>query len=401
MSALIKISISFIIIVFLLTRKVKLGYCLLLGSLLLGILFQIQIDRYLEFTVLAFKDPANQKLILTLFFILILANVMGETKQLERIVLLSRSVIKNPKIVLAIMPAFIGFLPIPGGALFSAPLVEKTDVDSEINPSMRSFINYWFRHVWEYFFPLYPEVILAISITKIPLPRFIVMQLPLSIVAIAIGFIVMSRIKISNNIINNSNNGDWKALVLYALPILLPIVLILLGLTSWLSIMIGVLISLVINKKDSLIILDKILRRFPWDVILNVIGVVVFKSFIENTGGIPQVVQFFTQHNFPFILIITIAPFLVGLFSGMGIVPIGVTFPLIIPFTRPENFNVSIMLAFACGFMGVMLSPAHLCLVVSNQYFNADIQKVYKLLVAPVMSVLFTALFIFYVKGGL
>lgn len=401
MSALIKISISFIIIVFLLTRKVKLGYCLLLGSLLLGILFQIQIDRYLEFTVLAFKDPANQKLILTLFFILILANVMGETKQLERIVLLSRSVIKNPKIVLAIMPAFIGFLPIPGGALFSAPLVEKTDVDSEINPSMRSFINYWFRHVWEYFFPLYPEVILAISITKIPLPRFIVMQLPLSIVAIAIGFIVMSRIKISNNIINNSNNGDWKALVLYALPILLPIVLILLGLTSWLSIMIGVLISLVINKKDSLIILDKILRRFPWDVILNVIGVVVFKSFIENAGGIPQVVQFFTQHNFPFILIITIAPFLVGLFSGMGIVPIGVTFPLIIPFTRPENFNVSIMLAFACGFMGVMLSPAHLCLVVSNQYFNADIQKVYKLLVAPVMSVLFTALFIFYVKGGL
>lgn len=401
MSALIKISISFIIIVFLLTRKVKLGYCLLLGSLLLGILFQIQIDRYLEFTVLAFKDPANQKLILTLFFILILANVMGETKQLERIVLLSRSVIKNPKIVLAIMPAFIGFLPIPGGALFSAPLVEKTDVDSEINPSMRSFINYWFRHVWEYFFPLYPEVILAISITKIPLPRFIVMQLPLSIVAIAIGFIVMSRIKISNNIINNSNNGDWKALVLYALPILLPIVLILLGLTSWLSIMIGVLISLVINKKDSLIILDKILRRFPWDVILNVIGVVVFKSFIENTGGIPQVVQFFTQHNFPFILIITIAPFLVGLFSGMGIVPIGVTFPLIIPFTRPENFNVSIMLAFACGFMGVMLSPAHLCLVVSNQYFNADIQKVYRLLMVPVMSILFTALFIFYVKGGL
>lgn len=401
MSALIKISISFIVVVFLLTRKVKLGYCLLIGSLLVGIFFQIQIDKYLEFTLLAFKDTANLKLILTLFFILILANVMGETKQLERIVFLARSVIKNPKIVLAVMPAFIGFLPIPGGALFSAPLVEKTDVDSEINPSMRSFINYWFRHVWEYFFPLYPEVILAVSITRIELPRFIVMQLPLSIVAIAIGFIVMSRLKISNNIIDNPDNGDWKILVLYALPILLPIVLILLDLTSWLSIVIGILISLIINKKDYLFILGKVLKRFPWDVILNVIGVIVFKSFIENTGGIPQVVQFFAQHNFPFIVIITIAPFLVGLFSGMGIVPIGVTFPLIIPFTTPENFNTSIMLAFACGFMGVMLSPAHLCLVVSNQYFNADIRKVYRLLVAPVMGILFTALFIFYLKGGL
>lgn len=401
MSALVKISLAFIVVVFLLTRKVKLGYCLLIGSLILGILFDTHLDKYLEFTILAFKDTANQKLILTLFFILILANVMGETRQLERIVFLAKNVIRNPKMVIAIMPAFIGFLPIPGGALFSAPLVEKTDADSEINPSMRSFINYWFRHVWEYFFPLYPEVILAISITKIEMPRFILMQLPLSIVAIIIGFIMMGRLKLSNNITENSSNRDWESLILYALPILLPIIFILLGLTSWLSIMIGVVISLIINKKDSLILLLKILKKFPWDVMLNVIGVIVFKSFVENTNGIPQVVEFFTQYNFPFILIITLAPFLVGLFSGMGIVPIGVTFPLIIPFTRPENFNTSIMLAYACGFMGVMLSPAHLCLVVSNEYFNADIHKVYKLLVAPVMSIIFTALLIFYMKGGL
>jgi len=400
MSALLKISIAFIVVVFLLKRKVKLGYCLLAGSLLLGIFFRIQPDGYLRFTLLAFEDPANQKLILTLFFILVLANVMGETGQLERIVLLAKSVIKNPKIVIAIMPAFIGFLPIPGGALFSAPLVEKTDMDSEISPPMRSFINYWFRHVWEYFFPLYPEVILAVSITGMKMSEFIVMQLPLSIVAIAIGFIAMSRIRLSNNTVEDSSIGDWKTLVLYTLPILLPIILILLGLASWFSIMIGILFALLINKKDSLSIVSGILKRFPWDVILNVVGVVIFKSFIENTGGIPQIVQFFTQHNLPFILVVTIAPFLVGLFSGMGIVPIGVTFPLIIPFTTPANFNTSIMLAFACGFMGVMLSPAHLCLVVSNQYFKADVEKVYKLLAAPVMSIILTALLIFYVKGG-
>jgi hypothetical protein len=324
---------------------------------------------------------------------------MGETRQLERIVSLARNVIRNPKIVLTAMPALIGFLPIPGGALFSAPLVEKTDVESEINPSMRSFINYWFRHVWEYFFPLYPEVVLATALTGIKISKFISIQFPLSITSIIVGFIVISRIKLTSNI-QDPVYGDWKTLVLYVLPILIPIVLILIGVTSWLSILIGVFIALAINRKSTLEILIRVLRKFPWDVILNVVGVVVFKSFIENTGGIPQMVQFFTQHNFPIIVIITVAPFLVGLFSGMGIVPIGVTFPLIIPLAKDGNFYSTIMLAYACGFMGVMLSPAHLCLVVSNQYFDADIREVYRLLAIPVISIIIVALVLYLVKGG-
>jgi len=399
MSALLKIAIAFIVVVFLLLRKVKLGYCLLIGSLVLGILFGIQFIDYFRFILLAFRDPANQKLIITLSTILILANVMGETRQLERIVSLARNVIRNPKIVLTAMPALIGFLPIPGGALFSAPLVEKTDIESEINPSMRSFINYWFRHVWEYFFPLYPEVILATALTGIKMSKFISVQFPLSITAIIIGFLVISRLRLTSNI-QDPVDGDWKTLILYVLPILIPIVLILIGVTSWLSILIGVVIALAINRKSTSELLTKVFRKFPWDVILNVVGVVVFKSFIENTGGIPQMVQFFTQHNFPIIVIITVAPFLVGLFSGMGIVPIGVTFPLIIPLAKDGNFYSTIMLAYACGFMGVMLSPAHLCLVVSNQYFNADIREVYRLLAIPVISIIVVALFLYLVKGG-
>jgi hypothetical protein len=58
------------------------------------------------------------------------------------------------------------------------------------------------------------------------------------------------------------------------------------------------------------------------------------------------------------------------------------------------------MLAYACGFMGVMLSPAHLCLVVSNQYFDADIREVYRLLAIPVISIIIVALVLYLVKGG-
>jgi len=36
--------------------------------------------------------------------------------------------------------------------------------------------------------------------------------------------------------------------------------------------------------------------------------------------------------------------------------------------------------AFAAGFVGVLLSPVHVCLVLTREYFKADGWKVYKML---------------------
>jgi uncharacterized protein len=48
------------------------------------------------------------------------------------------------------MPAFLGFLPSLGGAIFSAPLVEAAGKPYDLSPERKTAINYWFRHVWEY-----------------------------------------------------------------------------------------------------------------------------------------------------------------------------------------------------------------------------------------------------------
>jgi len=397
MEALIRIFISFIVVVYLLSKKIDLGYCLLLGAIILGVLFRISFQDFFLFTFLAFKDSSNQSLLVTLFFILILANIMNKTGQLVKIVSITKMLVKNPKIVLAAMPAFIGFLPMPGGALFSAPLIEKTDEEEELTPTSRSFINYWFRHVWEYFFPLYPGVILATTISGIKVPRFILLQLPFSLVAITIGFLFISRVKITA-VSRVRDENSWRDLFIYILPVLIPIVSILIGLLPWLSILLGVLASIVIGiLKESVPFKDTFkiaFKDFSWDVLLNVAGVIVFKTFIEKTNSITEIAQFFVSQNIPIIFVITILPFLVGIFSGITMAPIGITFPLIIPLIR-DNFYSSVSLAYACGFMGVMLSPAHLCLVVSNQYFNADIEKVYKLLLLPVILIIITGLILY------
>jgi hypothetical protein len=43
------------------------------------------------------------------------------------------------------------------------------------------------------------------------------------------------------------------------------------------------------------------------------------------------------------------------------------------------------LLAFAGGFMGVMASPVHLCLVLTKEYFGASLGKTLTLLILPIV----------------
>ncbi len=70
---------------------------------------------------------------------------------------------KNKKTLFAGLPALIGMLPMPGGAIFSAPLVDSVDDNDELFSSEKAAVNYWFRHIWEYWWPMYPGVILAVK----------------------------------------------------------------------------------------------------------------------------------------------------------------------------------------------------------------------------------------------
>ena len=52
------------------------------------------------------------------------------------------------------------------------------------------------------------------------------------------------------------------------------------------------------------------------------------------------------------------------------------------------------MLAYACGHLGMMASPIHLCLVVSNRYFSSSYWPVYRRLVIPTLLLaVFAALY--------
>lgn len=95
-------------------------------------------------------------------------------------------------------------------------------------------------------------------------------------------------------------------------------------------------------------------------------------------------------------------PFFVGFVTGVTPAFVGISLPVLLPIIGTSSPDLTyVMLAYAGGFSGYLLSPVHLCLVVTVQYFKADFTKVYKLVILPVVFVALVAFTIAILRDAL
>src|SRR3989339_152002 len=175
MEVFIYLLIIFAIILVLLRLKVDLGLTLIIASLAIGTFFFVNPYKI----VFAFGNSIIEKdksgsfvtleLIAILFLISLLEIVMRKSGAFDRLLGSIGFLIKDRRKVTAFFPVFLGTLPSAGGARFSAPLTEKAAEGLKLSAEKKSFINYWFRHIWEPVFPLYPGVIFAATLAHVTL----------------------------------------------------------------------------------------------------------------------------------------------------------------------------------------------------------------------------------------
>ena len=96
----------------------------------------------------------------------------------------------------------------------------------------------------------------------------------------------------------------------------------------------------------------------------------------------------------PLVAVIMVMPFIAGVVMGVAVGFVGVSFPLVfglIGEAAPFHIRVSAtVLAYGFGYIGMMVSPIHVCFVVTGEYFNSSIIKSYRYLVGPAATVLAT-----------
>ncbi len=116
---------------------------------------------------------------------------------------------------------------------------------------------------------------------------------------------------------------------------------------------------------------------------------------MDASGAVANLSRYFVAQGIPALPIICLLPFLTGLLTGLTVGFVGSTFPILISMGGEASL-ANISLAFAAGFVGVLLSPVHLCLVLTREYFKADLWGMYKKML-PAGAIIFIAAFIEYI----
>ncbi len=375
MPDLLKISIVFALILLLLRMKLHVGFVMLLAASVLFAVYQMSITAILRTCEGAVLNSVTIKLLLSLSFIRILEMILREHAVLTEMMKTVKSLFRNRKLVTVSMPLLIGLMPSIGGAYFSAPMVAETTSDAGMSREEKGFINYWFRHPWEYMLPLYPGILLASAISKIELYQLIIVNLTYAFLMLGSGFVFsMHGLK---GLISTEDRLSKKGLWSFV-PILTVLLLVVVFHVELHYALIAVVLFLfVFYRYGPNSILAVFRHGFSPEVILLILGVMFFKEAMENSGAVKNLSQLLLQKGIPVFPILFLLPFITGILTGITVGFVGSTFPLIVSLVEHTSV-AAISFAFASGFIGVLLSPVHICLVLTREYFKADLWKMYK-----------------------
>lgn len=387
MLALIKILIIFAFILVLIKKKLNIGLSLILASFLFWILFQIPFSKFPSVFPLGFFAYENTNLLLSVFSIMLLGNLLSNNGELVKLVRGIEERIRDSRLVSPALSALIGLLPMPGGALFSAPLIEASYSSSSSSIQLLTFINYWYRHVWEYFLPLYPVILMASNLTGLSLAWIIIHHLPFTLLALIGGWIVIKNQKPLSKANIKTESMPLKTLLRLFVPILIPVFVVLLNQPVWLGAAMGIVFCVFFHRMNLTTLSRLMFHRFSWAMMLDVVGVILFKTVIIESGSIPVLVDSFLSSHFPILIIGMVIPFLIALISGYSSAFIGIAFPIILPLFTEYSIQQIFPLIFISGYAGITFSPAHLCLILTCRHFKSDLISTYRQLFLPFLLV--------------
>jgi hypothetical protein len=177
-------------LIVLLRLKVDLSLTIFLLSLYTVIVFRVNLTTAWFAAAQEMVSAGTLQLFIITTMVLYIESVQKSRHMFDKLISSLNSMMKDTRVVAMLTPAIIGFLPMLGGALISAPLVDVSTKNLNLKPEFKTFMNYWFRHIWEYVWPVYASLVLFQTLSGIPLKTIILYQAPFSILNVITGIIV-------------------------------------------------------------------------------------------------------------------------------------------------------------------------------------------------------------------
>ncbi len=396
MIVLLKIVFLVAILLVLIRLKVDLGLALFFTTALTALLFRMEWPDFRRSIVRGAVSGETLELVGIIVLVLFIGEFLQKGGSFRIMVEGLKNLVRDDRLILAIPAAFIGLLPMLAGAMMGAPIVDEAGRRFELSPASKTFYNYWFRHVWEYWWPLYLNIILAAAIFQVPIKRISLYQFPFTFAALGAGlFILFTRIPKPPS--ENRGPRKWRdvGLVLLSIwPIVLAILLIFVGRLNMLLALAGAaFLTQVLSRLDLRRRFEILKASLSPKIMWLIVSLMIFKNVLEASGALDAVVRVIPPKGISSYLLLFSAPFLVGLLTGVNQAFVAISFPLLVPIIGTGRPDMILMtFAYVSGFCGILLSPAHLCLALTADYFKAEMKDVYRILVWPVAVIFGAAL---------
>jgi hypothetical protein len=380
MFAVIKVLVTLAVIVIALNRKVKMGNAMLAGSVVLFLLSQPTMEKLVTATLRTATSHSTWEILFALYFVMCLEYQFRTGGIIDGLMATARSLLKSDRVLLAMMPAFLGFLPSLGGAIFSAPLVESASKPYSLSAETKTAINYWFRHVWEYTNPIFTGMLLASQISGLSLNSLISHMAWLTVLSAVIGWLLLIS-PLKQNLPTSSTTGtagsdstSYHYLLLATAPIVANFILVVfLKLPASISMALVVGAMIFVLRQNLPDIRAMLLHALDSKLLWGIIGILFFQQILQQSGAIDEIALLLNAVSIPATVVIGIIAFVAGLLTGTSQGFVAIAFPFI-AVMAPGDLTLA-MISFVMGTAGQMLSPAHMCLLVTLDYFNADFVK--------------------------
>jgi integral membrane protein (TIGR00529 family) len=294
----------------------------------------------------------------------------------------------------AVLPAIIGLLPMPGGAVVSAPMVEECGSGTR---EEQHFTNYWFRHIWEIWWPLYPPVLLAAELAHIPLLPFCLLLAPLMAFMVVIGVVwILRPLPALESQRREHGSMSSVALALGLMLITAPALALagpeLVPVSREWHVTLAVLpaVAFLTLRHGWLSLQRTLTSRRLWALVAMAASIKLFGSMVEGSGAASEASEMAARFHAAWSGVILL-PLLAGLATGNTVAAVSLSFPLVgaLALVRDSGADGRIFLfavAYASGFVGYLLSPVHMCFVLSARYFGAELARGLSKLLLPVAA---------------
>jgi len=280
------------------------------------------------------------------------------------------------------MPAIIGLLPMPGGAYVSAVVINRLYESLGLNAERKTFINFWFRHVWIATWPLYPTVILASGMLRVPVGELMEINWPITLFAVLVGLAASSRFFRPRAPRGEQESRGSVAGIVHLWPFLaLALLTLAFNVDINASLLATTLLLVLVYRPGRSVVARSARHALNPTVVGLIVVSLVFGECINASRvayALEEVLDDYAS------LAAFMVPFAIVLATGIEFTFVVLAFPPLLPLLSDPG---GLLLSFAGGFAGSMLSPFHSCLVLSAEYYGAELRRVYRYLITSTVAV--------------